>query len=88
MLEDSDTELYSNLVMENSGDPKRSFNTLNKILKKKTESQLPKHDSALQLADEFMEYFSAKVEKIQVSIEQSVTNSNTDYDDKRKNWNI
>ena len=39
--------------------------------------------SSLQLADEFMEYFSAKVEKIQVSIEQSVTYSDTDYDHKR-----
>ena len=29
-----------------------------------------------------MEKFSAKVDKIQVSIEQSVTNSDTDYDDK------
>eukprot|EP00795_Rhopilema_esculentum_P015487 gene15487-6738_t len=41
--------------------------------------QKEKHDSALQLAGEFMEYFSAKVEKIQVFIEQSVTNSDTDY---------
>ena len=55
MLEDSDTEFYSKLVMENSGNSKRLFNTLNKMLRKKNESQLPPHDSALQLADEFME---------------------------------
>ena len=30
MLEDSDKEFCSNLVMENSGSPKRLFNTLNK----------------------------------------------------------
>ena len=72
MLEDSDTEFYSNLVMENSGNSKRLFNTLNKMLRKKNESQLPPHDSALQLADEFMEYFIAKIEKIQDFIDQTI----------------
>ena len=36
MLEDSDTEFYSNLVLENSGNSKRLFNTLNKNAKKET----------------------------------------------------
>ena len=72
MLEDSNTEFYSNLVMENSGNSKRLFNTLSKMLKKKNEFQLPPHDSALQLADEFMEYFGAKIEKIQDFIDQTI----------------
>eukprot|EP00112_Aurelia_sp_Birch-Aquarium-sp1_P013161 Seg2783.5 transcript_id=Seg2783.5/GoldUCD/mRNA.D3Y31 product="hypothetical protein" protein_id=Seg2783.5/GoldUCD/D3Y31 len=78
MLEDSDTEFYSNLVMENSGNSKRLFNTLNKMLQKTNESQLPKHDSALQLADEFMEYFIAKIEKIQDFIDQTIAANDHD----------
>ena len=68
MLEDSDTEYYSNLVMENSGNSRRLYNTLNKMLRKKNESQLPPHDLALQLADEFMEYFIAKIERIRTAL--------------------
>ena len=80
MLEDSDTEFYSNLVMENSGNSKILFNTLNKMLRKKNESQLPPHDSALQLADEFMEYFIAKIEKIQDFIDQTIAANDHECD--------
>ena len=72
IFEDLDTEFYSNLVMKNLGNSKRLFNTLNKMRKKKNESQLPPHDSALQIADEFMEYFIAKIEKIQDFIDQTI----------------
>ena len=42
------------------------------MLRKKNESQLPPHDSALLLADEFLEYFIAKIEKIQNYIDQTI----------------
>ena len=86
LLEDSDTEFYSNLVMENSGNSKRLFNTRNKMLRKKNESQLPPHESALHLADEFMEYFIAKIKKIQDFIGQTIAANGheCDYEEELK----
>ena len=65
LLKDSDTAFYSNLVMENSHSTKGLFKVLNIMLNKKTESPLPKHDSTLQLANEFVDFFVGKIEKIQ-----------------------
>ena len=65
LLEDSDTAFYSNLVMENSHSTKGLFKVVNNMLNKKTESPLPKHDSTLQLANEFVDFFDEKIEKIQ-----------------------
>eukprot|EP00794_Sanderia_malayensis_P001250 gene1250-1382_t len=71
-LEDWDTAFYSNLVMENSHSTKGLFKVLNNMLNKKTESPLPKHDSALQLANEFVDLFVGKVEKIQNHLDLAV----------------
>ena len=65
LLEDSDTAFYSNLMMENSHSTKGLFKVLNNVLNKKTESPLPKHDSTLLLANEFVDFFVGKKEKIQ-----------------------
>ena len=54
LLEDSDTAFYSNLVMENSHSTKGLFKVLNNMLNRRIESPLPKHDSTLQLANEFV----------------------------------
>ena len=65
LLEESDTAFYSNLVIEDSQSTKGLFKVLNNMLNKKTESPLPKHDSTLQLANEFVDFFVGKIEKIQ-----------------------
>eukprot|EP00112_Aurelia_sp_Birch-Aquarium-sp1_P020503 Seg53.6 transcript_id=Seg53.6/GoldUCD/mRNA.D3Y31 product="hypothetical protein" protein_id=Seg53.6/GoldUCD/D3Y31 len=79
LLEDSDTVFYSNLVMENSHSTKGLFKVLNNMLNKKTESPLPKHDSSLKLANEFVDFFVGKIEKIQNHLDLAM---NTDENSK------
>ncbi len=55
--------------MENSHSTKESFKVLNNMLNKKTESPLPKHESSLQLANEFFNFFVGKVEKIRKNLD-------------------
>ena len=72
LLEDSDTAFYSNLVMENSQSTKGLFKVLTNMLNKKTESPLPRHDSTLQLANEFVDFFVGKIEKIQNHLDLAI----------------
>ena len=78
MLEDADTEFYSSLVMGNSGSSQKLFKALKKILKRRDEVVLPQHHSVLQLADEFIEFFTEKIAKIQVDIDKNLTTDDRD----------
>ena len=71
MLEDADTEFFSTLVMENSVNSKHLFNALNGIFRKQ-EVSLPQHHSVLELADEFIDFFTEKVAKIKDEINSSL----------------
>ena len=48
------------------------------MLEKRNEFQLPQYDSAWQLADEFMEYFIAKIENFQDFIDPTVVTNDHD----------
>eukprot|EP00112_Aurelia_sp_Birch-Aquarium-sp1_P014365 Seg3097.1 transcript_id=Seg3097.1/GoldUCD/mRNA.D3Y31 product="putative RNA-directed DNA polymerase from transposon X-element" pseudo=true protein_id=Seg3097.1/GoldUCD/D3Y31 len=78
ILEDADTEFYSSLVLENSGNSQKLFKALNKIIKKRDEVVLPQHHSILQLADEFIEFFTDKIAKIQDEIDKNLTSHDRD----------
>ena len=78
MLEDADTEFYSSLVMENSGSSQKLFKALKKILKRRDEVVFPQHHSLLQIADEFIEFFTDKIAKIQDDIDKNLTTDDRD----------
>ena len=65
MLEDADAKFYSDLVMNNSSNPRALFRVFNNILNKQTQSPLPPHESPAELADEFASFFIVKIDKIQ-----------------------
>ena len=68
----------SSLVLENSGNSQKLFKTLQKILKRRDEVVLSVHHTALQLADEFIEFFTEKIAKIQVEIDRKLINDDHD----------
>ena len=78
MLEDADTEFYSSFVMENSGNSQMLFKVLKKILKRRDEVVLPQHHSVWQLADEFIEFSTEKITKIQDDIDKNLTTDDRD----------
>ena len=55
------TEYYSNLVLENSNNPKSLFKVIVTLLNNKKKLPLPDHSSAIQLASRFGNLFMRKV---------------------------
>jgi hypothetical protein len=64
MMESSEKDFYSNLVIENADNPKNLFRVLNSMLYRKSPTPLPPHTSSKTLADDFSVYFSYKIERI------------------------
>ena len=64
------TRYLSNLVSENSRDPKALFKTINTLLNKKEQSPLPGHSSASELSATFNTHFIDKVTLIHHSLEE------------------
>ena len=54
------TEYYSNLVLENSNNPRSIFKFLDTLLNNKKKLPLPGHSSATQLASTFGNFFMKK----------------------------
>ncbi len=64
-IEFRDTEFYSTLALEYSGNSRKLFKAVEKVLKRKDEVVVPQHHSAFQLVDGFIEFFTEKIAKIQ-----------------------
>ena len=61
LLNRAHTEYYSNLVLENSNNPKSLFKVIDTLLNNKKKLPLPDHLSAIQLASTFGNFFMRKV---------------------------
>ncbi len=61
---DARTQYLSSMVEENKDNPKRLFGVINTLLHRKKKSPLPNHDSEKGLADDFIDFFSSKIQKI------------------------
>ena len=53
----SKNKYYINLVLENGGDTKQLFRTVNKIMHRTSDNPMPEYESAQQLANEFRDFF-------------------------------
>ena len=65
LIKRSKTEYYSQLVDENSSDQKALFRIINTLLHHKQQQPLPAHTDLESLANNFGNYFTEKIEKIQ-----------------------
>ena len=60
LLNRAHSEYYSNLVLENSNNPKSLFKVIDTLLNNKKKLPLPDHSSAIQLASSFGNFFYEK----------------------------
>ena len=79
LLRNAHTKYMSELVIENSNDPKSLFKLVNSLLKDKCENLLPEHESKVELAVRFNEYFIDKVDAIHNNLQniRTLANSST-----------
>ena len=57
-------DFYSNIISENSDDPRKLWKTINSVLHRKPTPSLPDHDSPDLLCQKFSDFFVNKISKI------------------------
>jgi hypothetical protein len=67
LMTDAKTQYYSEMVNNSSGQ-KELYKVINRIMHKNTDQPLPKHDSDMELADRFVDFFQDKIEKIRTAL--------------------
>jgi len=66
---------YSNLVSSSPDNPKRIWQTVNKLLHRKSSSPLPYSTPGIFLADSLASYFTDKVSNLSLSLSSNPTTS-------------
>ncbi len=74
LLDDKRTEHYSNLIEENTNDPKGLFKVINSALNKKEDTAIPPGVSDNELANEFLDFFDGKIERIRSELDGTDNN--------------
>ncbi len=69
ILDDKRTKHYSNLIEENSNDPKGLFKVINTALNKKENTVFPTGVSDGELANEFLDFFDGKIDNIRSELD-------------------
>ena len=64
-------EFFKNKVLECSGDRKALYRLVDVLIGKSDPPIIPKHSSELDVATEFGDYFSTKVSKIRISLDEA-----------------
>ena len=68
MMKQAKTRYYSYIISENASDQKALFNTIDRLLYRKTERQYPSCDSTLELCNNFSDFFVNKIAKIRTEL--------------------
>ena len=66
---------YSNLVSSSSDNPKHLWQTVNKLLRRKSSSPLPSSTPGISLADSFASFFTDKISNLCLSRSSNLTTS-------------
>ena len=61
-------KFYSNLVSSSATNPRRLWQTVNKLLHRKATSPLPTSSSSVPLPDRFASFFADKISKLHLSL--------------------
>ena len=77
LISESKTKFYTTVIEENSTNPKVLFSAVNKLLNLKATKKLPSYDNALDLANDFVDYFFNKIQTIKAGL----ISQNTSYQD-------
>ena len=68
-------EYYANLVSSSSDNPRHIWQTINKLIHRKTSSPLPTSTSASALADSLASFFTDKISQLCLSLANSSTSA-------------
>jgi len=71
----SKKQFYSNLVSSCLGNPRRLWQTINKLLHRKSSSPLPTSTSASPVADSLASFLTDKISKLRLSLANSSTSA-------------
>ena len=77
LLKESHTKYLSDLILDNSNDPRSLFRLINKMLSSSKDNILPDHQSEDELVERFKVYFTEKVSAIHANLKISGTTSNS-----------
>ena len=80
LLEKSKCNHYSNIVVENQGNPKALWNCFKKILHRSSVAVLPDCTSKTDLPNTFCKFFYDKILKIRSTLQSSIPSSVTRSD--------
>ncbi len=69
LMEKTKTAFYSSKVEEHSGNQKALFGLIKSLCGQKKDTPLPAHESALELAENFSDFFIQKIENIRVKLD-------------------
>ena len=70
-VDSAKTAYYGALILDNKGDQGKLYRVLNTLMNKKKENPLPNHNSTMDLANTFGQYFLDKIDNIRKSFTDS-----------------
>ena len=76
MLNAFKVKYYSDLIKKNANNPRALFKIMNRALHRKEETPLPPHTSEVELATEFSNFFTDKIENIREYLDNTEVNNN------------
>ena len=68
MVKNAKQSYYSSIISENASDQKALFNTVDRLLYRKTDKQYPSCESSLELCNNFSDFFVNKITKIRTEL--------------------
>ena len=68
MVKKAKQSYYSSIISENASDQKALFNTVDRLLYRKTDRQYPSCESSLELCNNFSDFFVNKITKIRTEL--------------------
>ena len=83
MIKDSKTSYYSSIIAENSSNQKVLFNTVDKLLYRKSEKRYPTETMPIQLVNNFANFFHDKITTIRKELSDDASPANNLWSDER-----
>ena len=79
LLNEKKSDFYKQLVTENKENPRNLFRVINAALHRKQDTPLPPHTSKTELANEFGDFFTDKIDNIRNYLDTEAVSKNTSF---------
>ncbi len=78
LLNENKSDFFKKLIDENKDNPHDLFKVMNSALNRKQDTQFPPHSSDTDLANEFSDFFTDKIDKIRDKLDNESQHQSTD----------